>query len=51
MYNIPKCPYCRSSNIEPIGPKLFHCRDCKKDFEQAVVEQAPPQQDSEKKGE
>ena len=42
MTYLPKCPHCYSENIEPVGPKLFHCNNCKKDFEEAVVE-APPE--------
>ena len=48
-YNIPRCPYCRSLNITPIGTKLWHCGDCNKDFTEAVVEQEPTE--PKKKGE
>jgi len=41
-YNLPTCPFCRSADIEPIGPKLFHCNACGKDFPEAIVEQEPP---------
>jgi len=42
MTNLPKCPYCYSQNISPVGPKLWHCSDCEKDFTEAVVEQELP---------
>ena len=38
MTNLLKCPHCYSQNIEPVGPKLWHCNECKKDFDQAVVD-------------
>lgn len=42
IYNLPRCPHCRSLNVAPIGPKLWYCSDCGKDFPEAVVEQEPP---------
>jgi len=41
-YGVPKCPYCMSLNIEPIGVKSWQCRDCGKLFPEAVVEATPP---------
>lgn len=41
-YGLPRCPYCRSIDIKPVGAKLFHCNDCSKDFSEAVVEEEPP---------
>jgi len=38
MTNLPKCPHCYSFNIYPIGTKLWHCNDCGKDFNEAVVD-------------
>ncbi len=41
MTNLPKCPFCYSQNIEPLGTHLFQCLDCKKHFSEAVVEIEP----------
>jgi len=37
---IIRCPYCQSANVEP-GEKLWHCRDCFRDFEEAAAEFPP----------
>ena len=42
MYNLPKCPFCMSLNVAPVGPRTWHCDNCGKDFPEAVVEQEPP---------
>jgi len=49
-YNLPKCPHCLGAQVEPVGPRLWHCFGCGKDFPEAVVEQEPEKPKDKKKG-
>jgi len=49
-YNLPKCPFCLSQNVEPVLGNRWHCSDCGKDFTEAVVEQEPPTPKAKKSG-
>jgi ribosomal protein L37AE/L43A len=40
-FGAAKCPKCGSADVEPANEKLWHCRSCGNDFQEASVEILP----------
>lgn len=50
-YNLPKCPFCMSVDVEPTRGDQWHCNNCQKDFPKAIVEMEPaPPEEKKPKG-
>ena len=39
---VAQCPKCLSAEVEPMNDKLWHCRSCGLDFQEAMVQQPAP---------